>query len=99
MVNNYIKSLVRKYYTENKKFSQYFNGIFIVIQNKILIFSCIEICLTKFVAFIKRALNVFNIIMKKLFTFNAKQLFFIKVTIVRIKLLETVLINRQNCRE
>ena len=63
-------------YTENKKFSQYFNDIFFVIQNKILIFSYIEICLTKFVAFIKRALNVFNILSKKLFTLNAKQLFF-----------------------
>ena len=86
-------------YTENKKFSQYFNDIFFVIQNKILIFSYIELCFTKFVAFVKRALNVFNILTKTLFTFNAKQLFFNKGTIVRIKLLETVLINRHNCRE
>ena len=58
-------------YTENKKFSQYFNVVVFVIY-KILIYSYIEICWTKFVAFIKRTLNLFNILTKKLFSIKGQ---------------------------
>ena len=99
LLSHVVNVILKCLYTEHIKFSQYFNDIFFVIQNTILIFLYIEICMTEFVAFIKRVLNSFNILTKKLFTLNDKQLFFNKGTIVRKKLLETVLINRHNSRE